>query len=528
MAAKEPMAVNLAALVWAAAHGKLSFVQHCFDQLPMRKRRRMSHDVVAAANRAFQRAVLNGHMHVVQYLCELPPCFGVNPGASNNAALSRAAAQGHLGIMQYLCKLSARRRVRPPANALFDAIHCARSLDAVRLLCELPEERGVDPAASDNRALEEAIEIGRLDIVRYLCELPTSRGVNPGGLDSYALQLAVSKGHLHIVRYLCELPANRGVDAGACDNCALQDAVELGRLDIVQYLCGLPTRRGVDPSVHNNMALRTAMLHRAAFPIVQFLCELPPCRGVVPGAALTLAARRGDVDAVRYLCQFTVERGVSSNLIHDALRVAAANGNFSVVRFLCEELHPTRPVDPTANNNAALRQAAKGSAYGERLSGCRAVLWFLYDVSAVAQATPSWRLANATADTFAKLWCHSAPSRMLLFLVRALPGGDQWLDHGGAFQQQELERLATEREGVFRTLLVEHRRRLAWRRRRTPLLLRALRDKQRGRPRASVRLSRTPCMYLASHYWHTRSCKPGQPSTKRPRITRIVSLPCMQ
>jgi len=46
-------------------------------------------------------------------------------------------------------------------------------VEVVRLLLDLPLERGVNPAANDNLALRTAREIGHTEIVR----LPPDRGV---------------------------------------------------------------------------------------------------------------------------------------------------------------------------------------------------------------------------------------------------------------------------------------------------------------------------------------------------------------
>ena len=117
-------------------------------------------------------AAQTGSLDEVRDLCG----EGANPTAGNNQALRTAAGGGHLHVVQYLCEL---RGVDPAGNNN-DAIREAAGgghLHVVRYLCELPADRGVDPAAGNNDAIRTAACHGHLDVVRYLCELPANRGV---------------------------------------------------------------------------------------------------------------------------------------------------------------------------------------------------------------------------------------------------------------------------------------------------------------------------------------------------------------
>ena len=138
----------------------------------------------------------------------------------------------------------------------------------VQYLCELPLDRGVDPAALDNYSVRTASSRGYLNVVQFLCELPLDRGVDPGANENDAVGCAASCGHLDVVRYLCELPLDRGVNPGAVNSFALQWAAFCGHLDMVEYLCGLPLDRGIDPAADDNEVLRIAKHHKE---IVRFL-----------------------------------------------------------------------------------------------------------------------------------------------------------------------------------------------------------------------------------------------------------------
>ena len=75
--------------------------------------------------------------------------------------------------------------------------------------------------------LQVAAEKGHLDVVQYLCELPLERGVDPAAHNSRPVQGAARGGHLAVVQYLCELPLDCGVDLAIFDNWALPSAVIL-------------------------------------------------------------------------------------------------------------------------------------------------------------------------------------------------------------------------------------------------------------------------------------------------------------
>ena len=109
--------------------------------------------------------------------------------------------------------------------------------DVVQFLCELPLDRGVDPAADSNHALVLAALHGHRNVVQYLCELPLDRGIDPAVGHNWALRWAAENGHFDVVKYLCELPLDRGVDPAADNNGAMRWAERNGHLNLVQYLC---------------------------------------------------------------------------------------------------------------------------------------------------------------------------------------------------------------------------------------------------------------------------------------------------
>jgi len=83
-------------------------------------------------------------------------------------------------------------------NSLSDACHKGHT-EIVRLLLDLPQERGVNPASNFNAAIRNACFWGHTEIVRMLLALPPERGVDPSALHNEALRLACYWGYTEIV-----------------------------------------------------------------------------------------------------------------------------------------------------------------------------------------------------------------------------------------------------------------------------------------------------------------------------------------
>jgi len=77
---------------------------------------------------------------------------------------------------------------------------------------------------------------GRTEIVRMLLDLPLERGVNPSARFNAPLNYACRNGHTEIVRMLLALPLERGVNPAAHNNAALRLASERGFADICELL----------------------------------------------------------------------------------------------------------------------------------------------------------------------------------------------------------------------------------------------------------------------------------------------------
>ena len=177
-------------------------------------------------------------------------------------------------------------------------------LDIVKLLCDMPLERGVDVSAWDSAALRWAATHGHAAVVRYLGQLPLERGVDPFALDESALRMASQFGKKDVVRALCEIYMDRATNAAGLSH-TLVRAAQHGVPDLVRDLCANPE---VDPALANSLGLYYAAA-AGHEDIVKVLCNLPPERGVDPAAHEYGAFRSTPSPAIRVvLCDTLVRR----------------------------------------------------------------------------------------------------------------------------------------------------------------------------------------------------------------------------
>lgn len=133
------------------------------------------------------------------------------------------------------------------------AIRHAENVKVVKILCELPLERGVVPSANDNELLRKACACDEYDIVEYLLSLDLSRGIDPSVNNNECLIRACEEAEPYTIKLLLDLPLERGVDPGARNSEALSSAALNVNyaLSILQMLLSLPLERGVDASENN-------------------------------------------------------------------------------------------------------------------------------------------------------------------------------------------------------------------------------------------------------------------------------------
>jgi len=107
--------------------------------------------------------------------------------------------------------------------------------EILRLLLDLPLDRGIDPSVNYNFALSYACENGKFENVRLILDALLKRG------GTYvAIAMACYNGHTEIVRLLLDLPLERGVHLRN----GLKFASEQGHAEIVSMLLDLNRKVG--------------------------------------------------------------------------------------------------------------------------------------------------------------------------------------------------------------------------------------------------------------------------------------------
>ena len=187
----------------------------------------------------------------------------------------------------------------------------------------------------------KAVESGDIALTRRLLENPD---VDPASSDQYALQIACFKGSTEIVRLLLADPR---VDPSENDQSALRTACGRGRTEIVRLLLADPR---VDPSVAEE--LLSDAIYDHYIEIVRLLLADPRVDpSVQEQAALRAACLRGYAEIVRVL--LADPRVDPSAEEQDALQSACNNDQTEVVRILLADPR----VDPSANEQYAIRTA---------------------------------------------------------------------------------------------------------------------------------------------------------------------------
>ncbi len=120
-------------------------------------------------------------------------------------------------------------------------------------LCSLFVEFGSRKILSTPELEEEFRGVcihGLLKRAKYLI----NRGVDPTADDNYAIQKASACGHLEVVQLLLD----NGADPTADDNMAIQTASLMGHLEVVRLLLNNDSKYKVNPKAGDNRAIRMA------------------------------------------------------------------------------------------------------------------------------------------------------------------------------------------------------------------------------------------------------------------------------
>ncbi len=106
----------------------------------------------------------------------------------------------------------------------------------------------IDPSLDNNWAIRKASENGYTSVVKLLLDLPIERGVDPSVDNNWAIESASINGFYEIVKLLSELGLERGVNPSSDNNFTIKHTSANGYTSVVKLLLDLPLERGVDPS----------------------------------------------------------------------------------------------------------------------------------------------------------------------------------------------------------------------------------------------------------------------------------------
>lgn len=209
-----------------------------------------------------------------------------------------------------------------------------------------------DVKKNNSAALRYACKFGHTDIVKKLLK----KGSDPTELESQAFRKAVRAGKEDIVDILLD---HGKVDAAAQDNEAIRSACENNQIKILDKLLQNPS---VDPGAKQNEAFITAC-KKGYVTIAEKLIDdsRVDLTETIP-AALKAAITCGQEESVKLIIS---SFDIPGKKIDELFAYACRIGNTNIVETLIQAERKTPEgmiynlVDPTANENAAIREAAK-------------------------------------------------------------------------------------------------------------------------------------------------------------------------
>lgn len=280
-------------------------------------------DVETEAQNLLCGAIILGNLSIINYLLKQRPCAlaAVNTESPYfGQPLQLAAAWNHIDVVRYLLARGADPHMYYTGSGESGG---SNWMPNMRLVIKHPEWY----PCPHGSALRAAILTGQRDIVHLLLE-PQYRVSDVKVEYFQAIMAAVQKGDLHLIELLIKITGKRLSDFPGLGQEMLFAAAYHGQLKVVRMLQSIG-----DSGVDINL--------------------IPPTRVVPHEGALSLAAKRGNATAVRFL----LDHGAAVNFSlynqdrEDPIHTAAIRGHLEVVEVLLE--HGDSP-------ERALRNAADG------------------------------------------------------------------------------------------------------------------------------------------------------------------------
>ncbi|CAH0035530.1 unnamed protein product [Clonostachys rhizophaga] len=155
---------------------------------------------------AFQHAVENGQLSIVEYLVNLQVHINVAPRANGYTSLQAASLKGYLEVVKLLVAQRADINAGPAKNHGLTALQAASlggHLKIVKLLLDQKADINARPAITRGlTALQAASQEGHLEIVKYLVAGKADVDYRDLSEGKTALEYAREGGHLQIVGLL--------------------------------------------------------------------------------------------------------------------------------------------------------------------------------------------------------------------------------------------------------------------------------------------------------------------------------------
>ena len=218
-----------------------------------------------------QYAVIEGHVHVVRFLCKLENIDAEAVDKNGHNCVFNACKHGYPEIVRFLVEKSNCNYMLADSKGIVP-LHIAAKMGHVTIvecLSQYPIER---KSKSGKTALHYACQQGKLPVVKCLIE--KCKSCNKNCIDEQSktpLHLAAEKGYFEIVKYLCsnEVDCSDPNMKDSNGRMPLHYAADHGHINTAKYLV---EKHQSDPTIpdENGSTPLVLALKRGHFDLVDF------------------------------------------------------------------------------------------------------------------------------------------------------------------------------------------------------------------------------------------------------------------